>query len=442
MDHDMKIIIGSGLAGPLLAIYLSQRGYPVQLYEKRPDLRVENIPAGRSINLALSHRGIKAIKSAGVFDKIDPLLIPMKGRMVHLSGGDIEFQPYSIHPHEYINSISRGELNKILMTKAEASGKVQIYFDHSLLEIDEYTNELIFENGNRAPVADHVFGADGAGSVIRKHIDGKVLSPSYVDPLGHDYKELHIAPSKDGEFQLDSSALHIWPRGEFMLIALPNMDKSFTCTLFLPTEGKRSFKSLRTPELVTEFFHTYFEGALPLVENFPNAFFDNPTGKLGTVYTDEWQYNNQYCLIGDAAHAVVPFFGQGMNASFEDCEVLMQCLDEAQGNWEGVCEKYSSVRKADGDAIAKMAIENYVEMRDLVTRKEFIQQKEIANILMERFPDRFIPRYNMVSFTSIPYSEVYRRSAIQKEIISKLDLKKPDITAAESMVKEKLSPLV
>ena len=442
MDHDMKIIIGSGLAGPLLAIYLSQRGYPVQLYEKRPDLRVENIPAGRSINLALSHRGIKAIKSAGVFDKIDPLLIPMKGRMVHLSGGDIEFQPYSIHPHEYINSISRGELNKILMTKAEASGKVQIYFDHSLLEIDEYTNELIFENGNRAPVADHVFGADGAGSVIRKHIDGKVLSPSYVDPLGHDYKELHIAPSKDGEFQLDSSALHIWPRGEFMLIALPNMDKSFTCTLFLPTEGKRSFKSLRTPELVTEFFHIYFEDVLPLVENFPNAFFDNPTGKLGTVYTDEWQYNNQYCLIGDAAHAVVPFFGQGMNASFEDCEVLMQCLDEAQGNWEGVCEKYSSVRKADGDAIAKMAIENYVEMRDLVTRKEFIQQKEIANILMERFPDRFIPRYNMVSFTSIPYSEVYRRSAIQKEIISKLDLKKPDITAAESMVKEKLSPLV
>ena len=442
MDHDMKIIIGSGLAGPLLAIYLSQRGYPVQLYEKRPDLRVENIPVGRSINLALSHRGIKAIKSADVFDKIDPLLIPMKGRMVHLSGGDIEFQPYSIHPYEHINSVSRGELNKILMTKAEESGKVQIYFDHSLLEIDEYTNELIFENGNRAPVADHVFGADGAGSVIRKHIDGKVLSPSYVDPLGHDYKELHIAPSKDGEFQLDSSALHIWPRGEFMLIALPNTDKSFTCTLFLPAEGKRSFESLGTPELITEFFHTYFEDVQPLLENFPNTFFDNPTGKLATVYTDEWQYNNQYCLIGDAAHAVVPFFGQGMNASFEDCEVFMQCLDEAQGNWEGVCKKYSSVRKSDGDAIAKMAIENYVEMRDLVTRKEFIQQKEIANILMERFPDRFIPRYNMVSFTSIPYSEVYRRSAIQKEIISKLDLKKPDITAAESMVKEKLSPLV
>ena len=224
MDHDIKIIIGSGLAGPLLAIYLSQRGYPVQLYEKRPDLRVENIPVGRSINLALSHRGIKAIKSADIFDKIEPLLIPMKGRMVHLSSGDIEFQPYSIHSHEYINSVSRGELNKILMTKAEASGKVQIYFDHSLLEIDGYTNELVFENGNRTPVAGHVFGADGTGSVIRNYIDEKVLSPSYVDPLGHDYKELHIAPGKDGEFQLDSSALHIWPRGEFMLIALTNTD--------------------------------------------------------------------------------------------------------------------------------------------------------------------------------------------------------------------------
>ena len=442
MNHDMKIIIGSGLAGPLLAIYLSQREYSVQLYEKRPDLRVENISVGRSINLALSHRGIKAMKSANVFDKIEPLLIPMKGRMVHLSGGDIEFQPYSIHPHEHINSVSRGELNKILMTKAEASGKVQIYFNYSLSEIDEFTNELVFENGKRTQIIGHVFGADGAGSIIRKHIDGKVSSPSYVDPLGHDYKELHIAPGKDGEFQLDPNALHIWPRGEFMLIALPNMDKSFTCTLFLPIEGKRSFESLRTPELVTAFFHTYFEDALPLMENFPNTFFNNPTGKLATVYADEWQYNNQYCLTGDAAHAVVPFFGQGMNASFEDCEVLMQCLDEAQGKWEGVFKNYNSVRKADGDAIAKMAIENYVEMRDLVTQKEFIQKKEIANILTERFPDRFIPRYNMVSFTSIPYSEVYRRGDIQKEIISRLDLNNPDITTVESMIQEKLSPLM
>ena len=442
MNSDSKIIIGSGLAGPLLAIYLSQRGYKVDLYEKRPDLRVENISVGRSINLALSHRGIKALKSANVFDKVEPLLIPMKGRMVHSSNGEIEFQPYSIHAHEYINSVSRGELNKILMSKAEASGKVQIFFNHSLSKIDESTNELVFNNGNRISVSEHIFGADGSGSVIRKYIDGKVSSPSYSDPLGHDYKELHIAPGSDSEFQLDPNALHIWPREEFMLIALPNTDKSFTCTLFLPVDGNICFEALSTSESVVDFFREYFDETLQLLENFPKTFFDNPTGKLATIYADEWQYNNQYCLIGDAAHAVVPFFGQGMNASFEDCEILMQCLDEAGINWEGVYNKYSSIRKVDCDAIAKMALENYVEMRDLVTRKEFLQQKKISNILLEHFPDRFIPRYNMVSFTSIPYSEVYRRGNIQNEIISKLNLENLDMTLVKSMINNKLSPLV
>ena len=442
MNTESKIIIGSGLAGPLLAIYLSQRGYAVDLYEKRSDLRIKNISVGRSINLALSRRGIKALQSADIFEKIEPLLIPMKGRMVHLSSGGIEFQPYSTHSNENINSVSRGELNKILMTKAESSGKIQIYFNYSLTEIDEFTNELVFENGTRVPISGHVFGADGAGSVIRKHIDGKALSPSYTDPLGHDYKELHIAPSTDNDFQLEPNALHIWPREEFMLIALPNTDKSFTCTLFLPVEGSISFDALSTKESVVDFFSEYFEEVLPLLENFPNTFFDKPIGKLATVYAYEWQYNNQYCLTGDAAHAVVPFFGQGMNASFEDCEVLMQYLDESPGNWDGVFKKYSSARKVDSDAIAKMALENYVEMRDLVTQKEFLQQKEIANYLSKRFPDRFIPRYNMVSFTSIPYSEVYKRGNIQKEIISTLDLSNPDFAEAESMIKNLLPPLV
>ena len=361
MNTDKKIIIGSGLAGPLLAIYLSQRGHTVDLYEKRSDLRIENISVGNSINLALSHRGIKAMKSAGIFNQIEPLLIPMKGRMVHLSSGEIEFQPYSIHSHEYINSVSRGTLNKILITEAEESGNVQIYFNHTLSEIDESKNELVFENGNRAPISDHIIGADGAGSVIRSYIDMKVQSPSYADPLWHDYKELHIAPSRDGNFQLEPNSLHIWLREEFMLIALPNTDKSFTCTLFLPVDGSICFNVLSNPKTVIGFFRKYFAEILPLLENFPNTFFNNPTGKLATVYADEWQYNNQYCLIGDAAHAIVPFFGQGMNASFEDCEILMQCLDEGQGSWEMLCEKYSLVRQADGYAIAKMAIENYVE---------------------------------------------------------------------------------
>ncbi len=441
MSPDNKIIIGSGLAGPLLAIYLSQRGYTVDLYEKRPDLRVENISVGRSINLALSHRGIKALQSADIFDKIEPQLIPMKGRMIHLSNGNTEFQPYSIRSNEYINSVSRGELNKILINKAEASGKVQIYFTHSLLKIDESNNELVFENDNRVPVSNHIFGADGAGSVIRNYLDKKVSSPSYTDPLGHDYKELHIAPGVDDDFQLEPNALHIWPREEFMLIALPNMDKSFTCTLFLPANDKICFDSLSTAELVVNFFSEHFEEVLPLLENFPKTFLDNPTGKLATVYADHWQYNNQYCLIGDAAHAIVPFFGQGMNASFEDCEVLIKCLDEAQGNWGNVCNKYCSVQKENGDAIAKMAIENYVEMRDLVTRKEFIQQKEISNKLTELFPNRFIPRYNMVSFTSIPYAEVYRRGELQQQIIKDINPENPDMELAEKLIMEKLNPI-
>ena len=442
MSADNKIVIGSGLAGPLLAIYLSQRDHTVDLYEKRDDLRITNISVGKSINLALSHRGIKALKAADVFDQIEPLLIPMKGRMVHLYNGEIEFQPYSIYSHEYINSVSRGALNKILMTRAEESGKVQIYFNHSLSEIDESTNELVFNNGNRNLISDHIIGADGAGSVIRSYIDMKVPSPSYSDPLGHDYKELHIAPGRDGNFQLDPNALHIWPREEFMLIALPNMDKSFTCTLFLPVNGSNSFDTLSESESVINFFSEHFGEVLPLLDNFPKIFFKNPTGKLATVYADEWQYNNQYCLTGDAAHAVVPFFGQGMNASFEDCEVLMKCLDEAHGNWDTVCEKYSLVRKTDGHAIAKMAIENYVEMRHLVTRKEFIQQKKISNILWKRFPDRFIPRYNMVSFTSIPYSEVYKRGEIQDQIIRDINLENPDMNLAEELIIKRLNPIL
>jgi len=442
MNADNKIIIGSGLAGPLLAIFLSQRGYIVDLYEKRSDLRIENISVGKSINLALSHRGIKALKSAHVFDKIEPLLIPMKGRMIHLLNGEVEFQPYSVHPYEYINSVSRGALNKILMTKAEESGKVKIHFNHSLSEIDESNNKLVFENGNRTTISGHIIGADGAGSAIRSYIDMKVPSPSYSEPLGHDYKELHISPGKNGDFQLNPNALHIWPREKFMLIALPNMDKSFTCTLFLPVNDNISFRSLSNSELVLDFFNEHFEDVLPLLGDFPNLFFDNPTGKLATVYADQWHYNNQFCLVGDAAHAIVPFFGQGMNASFEDCEVLMHCLDEAQGNWDMVCEKYSLLRKVDGHAIADMAIENYIEMRDLVTRKEYIQNKKASNILWKRFPNRFIPLYNMVSFTSIPYFEVYRRGKIQAQIIKDINPENLDMSLAEKLIIEKLHPIL
>lgn len=433
-----KTIIGSGLTGPLLAIMLANRGYTVDLYEKRADLRKADISAGRSINLALSHRGIHALKSANVFNEIEPLLIPMKGRMVHHSDGNLEFQPYSIHPHEYINSVSRGELNKILMTAAEKTGNVNIHFKHTLSKAE--SGVLVFENGKRIEAESAVLGADGAGSVVRQYIDSNSDKPSKSEPLGHAYKELSISANAAGEFKLEPNALHIWPRGQFMLIGLPNTDRSFTCTLFMPNEGDVSFKSLKTEADVVDFFNTHFSDALPLLENFPRSYFENPTGRLVTVYADNWYYKNFY-LIGDAAHAVVPFFGQGMNASFEDCTILMDCVDSGDDNWLDIFSSYNKMRKSDADAIAQMAIENYIEMRDSVAQSDYKAKREIANSLSIEFPDRFIPRYNMVSFTSIPYSEVYKRGKIQQEIISQLMENELDLQKAEKLITEKLSVL-
>ena len=433
-----KTIIGSGLTGPLLAIMLANRGYTVDLYEKRADLRKADISAGRSINLALSHRGIHALNSANVFNEIEPLLIPMKGRMVHYSGGNLEFQPYSIHSYEYINSVSRGELNKILMTTAEKTGNVNIHFKHSLYKVE--SGKMIFTNGKEIQAEGEVFGADGAGSIVRKYIDSNSDKPSKSEPLGHAYKELSISADAAGEFKLEPNALHIWPRGQFMLIALPNTDKSFTCTLFQPNEGENSLASLIYADQVVDFFNEYFADALPLLEDFPQTYFDNPTGKLATIYAEQWHYEN-FCLIGDAAHAVVPFFGQGMNASFEDCEVLMDCIDVGNEIWEKIFSAFNKKRKLDTDAIAKMALENYVEMRDLVAQPEYLARKKLANQLYGKFPNQFIPRYNMVSFSSIPYAEVYRRGMIQKEIISNLNIENLDLLLAESLIKEKLKPI-
>jgi kynurenine 3-monooxygenase len=265
-------------------------------------------------------------------------------------------------------------------------------------------------------------------------------SPSIYEPLGHAYKELNIAASDDGEFQMDANSLHIWPRGEFMLIALPNTDKSFTCTLFMPNKGDVSFASLMNADQVVGFFTEYFADALPLLEDFPQTYFNNPTGKLTTIHAEQWYYKN-FCLIGDAAHAVVPFFGQGMNASFEDCEVLMDYIDKCHGNWQAIFTTFNEKRKPDTDAIAKMAIENYIEMRDMVAQPEYIVRKKLANDLHRKFPNQFIPRYNMVSFSSIPYAEVYRRGMVQKEIISNLKNENLDMLLAEALINEQLEPV-
>ena len=432
------IIIGSGLSGPLLALLLAQKGYTIDLYEKRLDPRKGSSHTGRSINLSLSHRGIQALKSANVFKDIAPYLIPMKGRMIHCENGELDFQPYSLNSNEYINSVSRDKLNKVLMTATENTGKVNIYFNHTLIEVT--SDELKFSSGRTIPNKGIIFGADGVGSKLRKFIDTTTNSPSRAEPLGHAYKELNIKPGNTRKFQIDNNSLHIWPRGTFMLIALPNTDGSFTCTLFMPNEGEVSFASLKNQADVINFFNTHFTDALPLFENFPQSFFDNPTGKLATIYSDKWHTDN-LCLIGDAAHAVVPFFGQGMNASFEDCQILLDCLSISNNNWELALPLFNKTRKPDVDSIAKMAIENYIEMRDLVTQPNYILRKKIASTLSEKFPHKFIPRYNMVSFSSIPYSEVYKRGEIQQEIISELMCEKLDLCKAEILINRRLKEI-
>ena len=436
--NNKKIIIGSGLTGPLLAILLSKKGYSIDIFEKRSDMRKKTISAGRSINLALSHRGIEALKAANIFDIIKPQLLPMQGRMIHHQNGDINFQPYSINSNECIYSVSRLELNKLLINAAENSKNINIQFNFSLEKI--IGNQLIFENGMKIDIKGEIFGADGSGSIVRKYIDSMYTTPSYIEPLGHAYKELNIAPSKEGEFQLDSNSLHIWPREQFMLIALPNTDKSFTCTLFMPNAGKISFDSLNTLEKVLDFFRINFNDLWPLLENFPQSYFNNPIGKLGTIYAKHWNYEN-ICLIGDAAHAIVPFFGQGMNASFEDCIILMDCIEKNKGNWIDIFNVYNKKRKQDTDAIAKMAIEKYIEMRDLVTQSEFIARKQVANSLYKKYPNNFIPRYNMVSFSSIPYSEVYKRGKIQNSILSELNFDNLDWEKINTLISTRLSPI-
>ena len=417
---DEKIIIGSGLSGPLLAILLAQENCKVTLFEKREDIRNSTISAGRSINLALSHRGIEALREANIYDEIKKELIPMKGRLIHDTNGETQFQPYSINKDEYINSISRSRLNQILLNKAEESGKVKIYFKHSLSKI--HADKLIFENKSKYKINNNiVFGADGYNSIVRNYIDEKLNKNTKNQSLGHSYKELSIAPLIKGDFQLESDVLHIWPRNKFMLIALPNTDGSFTCTLFLPTFGDVSFESLKTKSNVTSFFKKYFNDIIDLIEDFPFSFIKNPTGSLGSIKSENWSYDNQFCLIGDAAHAIVPFFGQGMNAAFEDCSVLMKYYKGFSGNWDRIISKFSLDRMKDTEAISIMALENYKEMRDSVSKDKYKIRKKISDILYLNFSDYFVPKYNMVSFMSIPYAEAYNRSKIQEHILDELE---------------------
>ncbi len=417
------VIIGAGLVGSLLSIYLSRRGYQVKIFERRPDMRKESISAGRSINLALSDRGIKALEEVGIMDEIKKIAIPMHGRYIHNADGSTAFQPYG-NEGQFINSVSRGELNKKLMDLAEKNG-AEIFFNQKCESINWKTNTVHFENsGGQLSTVNYqlLFGSDGAYSASRlthqlQH--DRFQYQQYFIDFG--YKELCIPPGPNGAFLLDKNALHIWPRGNYMLIALPNTDGSFTCTLFFPFEGNPSFASLDTKEKVNEFFKATFADAFNLMPALADDFFSNPTSSLVTVKCFPWVRDDRFALIGDAAHAIVPFFGQGMNCGFEDCSVLNSLIDKHDENWQKILQEYQTLRKPDADAIAELALNNFVEMRDKVADPKFLLQKKIEASFSKKYPGKWTPAYAQVTFSPhIRYSEALKNSARQEAIMQQV----------------------
>ncbi len=417
-------IIGAGLVGSLLSIYLVKRGYKVKIYERRSDIRKEKVVAGRSINLALSDRGIKALEEIGIMEDVKKIAIPMHGRYIHNADGSHAYQAYG-NEGQFINSVSRGELNKKLMTLAEENG-VEIFFNEKCENIDWKKNEINFLNGaNLQPSTfnfELLFGSDGAFSAARLtnqlQSDMFEYSQHYIEA---GYKELTIPSGENGTFQIEKNALHIWPRGNYMLIALPNMDGSFTCTLFFPFEGEPSFASLTTKEKVKEFFLKTFPDTVPLIPTLEEDFFNNPTASLVTVKCYPWVRDNKFALIGDAAHAIVPFFGQGMNCGFEDCLVLNNLIDKHNENWETILQEYQQLRKPDADAIAQLALNNFKEMSDKAGDATFLLQKKIETNFSKKYPDKWIPAYSQVTFSPhIRYSEALKNSIKQEEIMQQV----------------------
>ena len=430
MSKKETVIIGAGLVGSLLSIYLSKRGCNVKIFERRGDMRKADMVAGRSINLALSDRGIKALEEVGLMDEIRKICIPMHGRFMHNTDGSNAYQPYG-KEGQYINSVSRGELNCKLMDLAEANN-VEIRFNQKCESIDWNKNELVLQDANNAQPSTLnfklLFGSDGAFSAARlahqlQH--NRFQYNQYYIDFG--YKELTIPAGKNGSFLLEKNALHIWPRGNFMMIALPNIDGSFTCTLFFPFEGATSFATLDTKEKVSSFFKKTFTDAALLMPTLEADFFNNPTASLVTVKCFPWIREDKFALIGDAAHAMVPFFGQGMNSGFEDCSVLNSLIDKHHENWTTILAEYQTLRKPDGDAICDLALNNFVEMRDKVGDPKFLLQKKIEAAFSKKYPDKWTPLYSQVTFSpQIRYSAALVNGQKQEAIMQQI-MAIPDI---------------
>ncbi len=416
-------IVGAGLVGSLLSIYLARRGYQVLVFERRHDMRTTFLGGGRSINLALSNRGIRALEEVGLAAEMKKHAVSMKGRLMHDINGKLTYQPYG-KDGQYINSISRSGLNMFLMDEAEKRG-VKFSFENRCIDVnlDKTELHLVQDHGTRHHATDFIIGADGAFSAVRASMQMTDRFEYQQHFIEHGYKELRIPPGKNGEFVMEKEALHIWPRESFMLIALPNPDATFTVTLFSPFEGQNSFKEVQTDAQVAAFFNGTFPDAANLMPSLVDDFRDNPTASLVTIQCSPW-VKNRTMLIGDAAHGIVPFFGQGMNAGFEDCTVFNQLLDKYNDDWKGATADFQRLRKADADAIAELALGNFIEMRDLVADPEFLLRKKIEARLYELYPQDWIPLYSMVTFhEEIRYSQALevgrRQGAVMNRVMAR-----------------------
>lgn len=419
------ILVGAGLSGSLLSIFLARRGFKVDVYERRADMRKVQMSAGKSINLALSARGIHALEQVGLAEKVLTNAVPMKGRMIHTGAGDLSFQPYGKNDSEYINSISRSELNIILMNEAEKFPGVKFYFNHRCTGMNMETKVAHFINEANSEkidvIGDTVIGTDGSASALRMEFLKSGFfnfSQTYQD---YGYKELNIPVAANGSFRMEKNALHIWPRGSYMMIALPNIEGDFTCTLFMShNKGERNLDQLTSPEAVSNFFKEIMPDALPLMPTLLDDFLAHPTGNLLTIKCFPWNIGGKALLLGDASHAMVPFFGQGMNCCFEDCYYFDTLLEKYGADWEKIFTEFSKLRKENADAISDLAVENFVEMRDLVAHKDFILKKKADVLLEERFPESFLPKYSMVTFHRIPYALAMKRGQIQDSILMEM----------------------
>ena len=444
METPKKIVVvGAGLVGSLLSIALKKRGHDVIIFEKRSDLRTEAMSAGKSINLILTAKGIRTVVKLGLWDQVQVILSPVIGRMMHSKTGEQVFQPYGKNHTECNYSVGRGDLNKLLLTEAEKSG-VKIHFESSLSTIDFDNKKIILEN-NKVINYDLIFGTDGSGSIARKELVAKIGSEaSYkMEALGTDYKELLMPAIANGEYAMDSKSLHIWPRGNHMLMALPNLDGSFTMTLYMPVQWYKDFEDKNKFE---KYFEENYADVIPLMPDYINDYFSRPHGFLGIVRMKPWVYQDQMALLGDAAHAIVPFFGQGMNSGFLDIYTLITLMDQYPDNYSKIFSEYDLEQKKNGDAIADLSLDNFIEMCDRVGDEKFLFIKKVEMKIEQSFPEKYRSRYGMVTYTLIPYYLAMEAGVIQDEILNELtqyinSLDEIDLTQAEKLIDDKLAPL-